>query len=315
MAFHRIKKYSRQIVCQDCVLSCQPNHIEEIPLLKNAQVNSVSLQNHKARSGEERSTLLERDLDLSGMLMCWHLWNSRGMPLSTKKRRVENHRRRGTEKRERLCQSLLTLRGQVLYMAIEKYFLFLMPREVKRKRVIHSLNKLLSRQDRVCFSAFYVYTALGLCQYKLKDTPLQMALLDAGAKLRFAQAGSYQKEKDIQLISSLALSAERMVFPFVQARVLQTENKMDTKQRFALKDSVQSLASHMHAKSNATHTVSCKTSFCKATKHIALQHNRSRGLPEKALSLHCPSVLFSPDIQDIAQSGIPLEGSLTLELS
>ena len=278
MSFHRIKKYSRQIVSQDCVLSCQSNNIGEIPFFKNAQVNSVSLQNQKTRSGGERSIWLERDLDLSGMLMCWHLLNSRSVPLSAQKKKAENQRRTAADKREKVCQSSLTLRGHSLYMAIEKYLLFLMPREIRKKRIIHSLHNLSLRRDRVCLSTFYVNTALGLCQYKMKKTSLQTILW-------------HEKKGDLQP-KSLTLSPERMFFPcfahtYTQAGVARTCTQLT--QKYMQVQSVQT--------QNST----------------SLQDGRSRGFSERGLSLHCPSVLFSPDIQDIAQSGMTLEGSLTLE--
>ena len=199
MASNRIKKYSRQIVCQDMILSCQPDHIEQIPLLKSGKVSAISLRNHKLHSGGERATWLQRDLDLSGMLMCWHLWSSRSALLASSKRRVERQRGTVTEKREKVCESLLTLRKEKLYMAVEKYLLFLMPRETRKKRAVLSLDRSCSRKDRIHLSAFYVDTALGLCQYQLEKTRSQNVPLN-------------QVVKTSQIVAD-TFSPERMCFP------------------------------------------------------------------------------------------------------
>ena len=269
MAFHRIKKYSRQIVCQDMVLSCQANHIEEIPLFKRAGVTAVSLRNQGAGSSGERFAWVEKDLDLSGMLVNWHLWNSRGVPLPTAPSRTEKTRRTSTEKRGKVCNSSLTLRHQSLYMAIEKFLLFLMPREMTNKRTVHMYNQLCSRQDRVRLSAFYVDTALGFRQYLLENTPSKVLPINekrVSADKKFA---------------SLALLSKRISFPSVKADQI---SLTFSSQAFLKK--------------------ACRTT------------ERSYRSTRPTLSLHCPSVLGSPDIQDIAQSGLmTLEGSLTLELS
>ena len=175
MSCHRIKKYSRQIVCQDMVLSCQPDHIEEIPLFQRAGVTAVELRNQRVSSGGEGPSWLERDSDLSGMLVSWHLWSSRSVPFPNAQSRTDKTRRTSTEKRKKTCNSSLTLRNQSLYMSIEKYLLFLMPREMTSKRLVYMLpfaegNESCSRQDRFRFSALYVDTALGLRQYQLQDT-------------------------------------------------------------------------------------------------------------------------------------------------
>lgn len=282
MTFHRIKKYSRQIVCQDCILSCQPNHIEEIPLLKRAQISGLSLQNTKMTTGGERGTLLERDLDLSGMLMSWHLWNSRSVPFFARKKKAESRRRTGIDKRESMCDSLLTLRDQTLYMAIEKYLLFLMPREMKKERIYnHPLHQLSSRRERVQLSALYVHTALGLCQYKVKHISGQNTLLNTGRKERS------------ELISS-TLSPNKILFPCVRKVVHSTESVLcnySLKGVQNIQDFSVSQGDHYNNSRDLAHNPLCKT-----------------------LSLYCPSVLSSPDIQDIAQSGlVTLEGKLTLE--
>ena len=241
------------------VLSCQPDHIEEIPLFKRAGVTAVSLRNQRISSGGEGVLWLERDLDLSGMLVSWHLWSSRGVPFSNAQSRMEKTRRTSTEKRKKMCNSLLTLRNQSLYMSIEKYLLFLMPREMTSKRLVYMLPKSCSRQDRFRFSALYVDTALGLRQYQLQDTSSDRGVSDA---------------KDSRPTLASALSPERVCFPSLPV------------------DDKAMLCTGLYAGS------------------------RPRGSLRPTLSLHCPSVLGAPDIQDIAQSGLmTLEGSLTLELS
>ena len=267
MSCHRIKKYSQQIVCQDMVLSCQPDHIEEIPLFKCARVTAISLRNQRASSGREGPSWLERDSDLSAMLVSWHLWSSRGVPFTDAPSRLEKTRRTSTEKRKKTCNSSLTLRNQSLYMSIEKYLLFLMPREITSKRTVYALSESCSRQDRFRLSALYVDTALGLRQYQLEG-----ALSD----------GVVSDDKGSRPISvcQTSLSPERMCFPFL-----------------AVPDKAMLRVSRY----TGNRPRQCTTTLRKAVR--------------PTLSLHCPSVLGAPDIQDIAQSGLmTLEGSLTLEL-
>ena len=247
------------------VLSCQPDHIEEIPLFKRAGVTAVSLRNQRVSSGGEGPSWLERDSDLSGMLVSWHLWSIRSVPFPDAQSRIEKTRRTSTEKRKKMCNSSLTLRNKLLYMSIEKYLLFLMPREMTSKRLVYMLPKSCSRQDRFRFSARYVDTALGLRQYQLQGT-----LSDKAVPCKT----TFGKGKDFCPIPASALSPERVCFPSLPV----ADKAMLYMGRYA--------------------------------------GTRPRGSLRPTLSLHCPSVLGAPDIQDIAQSGLmTLEGSLTLELS
>lgn len=246
------------------VLSCQPDHIEEIPLFQRAGVTAVELRNQRVSSGGEGPSWLERDSDLSGMLVSWHLWSSRSVPFPNAQSRTDKTRRTSTEKRKKTCNSSLTLRNQSLYMSIEKYLLFLMPREMTSKRLVYMLpfaegNESCSRQDRFRFSALYVDTALGLRQYQLQDTSSEKEVSNA---------------KDSRSTPDSALLPEKVCFPSLPA----ADKAMLRTSRYA--------------------------------------GSRPRGSLRPTLSLHCPSVLGAPDIQDIAQSGLmTLEGSLTLELS
>ena len=254
------------------VLSCQSDHIEEIPLFKRAGVTAVSLRNQRASSGGEGPSWLERDSDLSGMLVNWHLWSSKSVPFPNAPSRTERTRRTSTEKRKKMCNSSLTLRNELLYMSIEKYLLFLMSREMTNKRVVYMLPESCSRQDRFRFSALYVDTALGLRQYQLRDAFSEKVVSD---------------DKSSRSVFTSALSPERVCFPSLP---------------------VPDKALHSDPRKSWLR----KTAVC--TGRYVGTH--PRGSLRPTLSLHCPSVLGAPDIQDIAQSGLmTLEGSLTLELS
>ena len=253
------------------VLSCQPDHIEEIPLFKRAGVTAVSLRNQRASSGGEGLSWLERDSDLSGMLVNWHLWSSKSVPFPNAPSRIERTRRASTEKRKKMCNSSLTLRNELLYMSIEKYLLFLMSREMTNKRVIYMLPESCSRQDRFRFSALYVDTALGLRQYQLRDAFSEKVV---------------SNDKGSRPVFTSALSPEKVCFPSLP--VPEKALHSDSRKRL------------------------CKTMLCTG-RYVT---SRPRRPLRPTLSLHCPSVLGAPDIQDIAQSGLmTLEGSLTLELS
>ena len=261
------------------VLSCQPDHIEEIPLFKRAGVTAVLLRNQRVGSGGEGGSWLERDSDLSGMLVNWHLWSGKSVPFSNAPSRIERTRRTSTEKRKKMCNSSLTLRNQLLYMSIEKYLLFLMPREMTNKRVVYMLPESCSRQDRFRFSALYVDTALGLRQYQLRDVFSEKVV---------------SNDKSPRSILTSALSPEKVCFP-----------SLPVCDKALLSDP---------RKSWLYTTCGCVRKAMLCTGRYT--GSRPRGSLRPTLSLHCPSVLGAPDIQDIAQSGLmTLEGSLTLELS
>ena len=267
------------------VLSCQPDRIEEIPLFKRAGVTAVSLRNQRASSGGEKPSWLDRDSDLSGMLVGWHLWSSRSVPFQDMGSRTEKIRRASTEKGKKLCNSSLTLRKELLYMSIEKYLLFLMPREMTSKGVVYMLPELCSRQERFRLSALYVNTALGLRQYQFKNVSSDKVASD---------------KKGFRTITVSTLSLEKVCFPSLYAPG--KENGFDN--------------SSSSCEQNALTETWLREAGTKPS-FIKLRAGSSpRGSLRPTLSLHCPSVLGAPDVQDIAQSGLmTLEGSLTLELS
>lgn len=294
MASHRIKKYFRQIVCQDFVLSCQTNNVQEIPLIDRAQITCLSLRNKRALVGGERSAWPRKDLDLSGMLVCWHLLNSRGMPALTKRERTENVRRTITKTGEKVSNNpsshklrlYTTLRNDALYTAIEKYLLFLMPREMRKETTVYLSDKPYSRRDRICLSTLYVHTALNLCHYKINDWCLQE--ISSSNKKALSSSNAERGGS----LPSLALSPERISFPLHD--VSRSEGVRNQLAPFAPALRVQ------------------KQIFCKTWR---IRFGLPRLVKSKKLSLHCPSLLNSPDIQDIAQSGLAtLEGSFTLEV-
>lgn len=284
------------------ILSCQSGHIEEIPLLKRAIVSAISLRDQRKRSGGEAHVLSERDLDLSGLLMCWHLWSSRGVPLSPEKRGTESQRKKVVESREKTCQSLLTLRKERLYMAIEKYLLFLMPREISRKRVVPSLDRsvndslyksltsvlpIRSRRKRAHLSAFYVDTALGVCQYQFEKMCLQNVL---PPQLEERRGQSNPAE------SSVAFTIHPKAGIFSSGKTWFPRKDIDT--TFAL--------NHERTQQNRKGVLQGK---------LQRQRTLREGLHGHALLLHCRSVLSSPEIQEVAESGlITLQGSVTLHL-
>lgn len=295
MAFHRIKKYSRQVVCHDMVLSCQLSNIEEIPLFKRAGVTAISLKNQGGGSVGERSSWLGRDSDLSGMLVSWHLWSSRDVPFSIRPSRIE--RTRGTvEKHEnKMCHSSLTLRNQSLYMSIEKYLLFLMPRELTRNRVIRVLGQSYSRQERIRFSAPYVDTALGLRQY-------QFEAAHTSKRIPLSSTATA-----VEASSTCSLSAQRMRFSHMESERI--EDPTTSQFTRVATDLV------WDKRRTSPYPSRERYNFFPNSKNGHVTNCTHRSL-RPILSLHCTSVLGSPDIQDIAQSGfITLEGSLTLELS
>lgn len=309
MASHRIKKYSRQVMCQDCVLSCQPNTIEEIPFLRRAKISMLSLREETTTSAS-RSTYLARDLELAGMLMCWHLWNSRGVPRKGTKRKTDIQRRTGTERGgthnrvvRKVCDSQLNLRDGALYTAIEKYLLFLMPREMRRERTIDIVKgRLLSRRDRFKLSALYMHTALGLCHYILKEMPSQ-SMCDS------------KRERDVPLSlidpASLALATRRIDFPLF----FDSESQTSLARAHIHGVLQNSLLSSAIFSVQAADSGSCGVHDAHTRVHSCSAYPPAR-LNTQTLSLYCPSTLNSPDIQDIAQSGLlTLGGSLTLELS
>lgn len=282
MAYNRIDKYYRQVVCQDLILSCQSKKIEEIPLFKSAQVSRVSLRNQRSNLGAaENSTWFERGLHLSGVLISWHLWGSRSAPFSISLRKAYQKRRTMGEKHERNCQSSITLRDQALWMAMEKYLIFLMPRARRKQRVVCLAKSLISCRDRIGYSAFYADTALGFCQYKLLETLAQNVSSERGdrGQLRLAPK---------------PLLLERICLPC-------NKNLID----LLPKDPLVSGQGRQHRE--AVLQSGIKSCF---------PSDSSRDSKRDTLSLSCPSVLTAPEIQDVAQSGyMTLQGSLTLELS
>ncbi|RYE27709.1 MAG: hypothetical protein EOP45_00250 [Sphingobacteriaceae bacterium] len=310
MSYHRIDKYSRQVVCQDMVLSCQLENIKEIPLFKRARINKLSLRNREiASSGELFSA---RNLDLSGMLINWHLWNQRGASLFSQRKSVSQERERGTtsEKGKAVCESLLTLRKKVLSMAIEKYLLFLMSRDMKSKRLVEPQNHLLSRRKRVDLSALYVDTAFGLrqCDFLSKKmqevVPLAQWKVLSPERIHLPHVEVNYTPIDIYVprVSSLYFKQEcasqLFFFPHLNKLCLFPQEKV-------------------HIKDSALHLRSgLKKDSCRHNKIFPRIATKRRLFRSQPLSLYCPSVLNSPDVQDIAQSGLAtLEGSFVLELS
>ena len=172
-------------------------------------------------------------------------------------------------------------------MSIEKYLLFLMPREMTSKGVVHMLPESCSRQERFRLSALYVNTALGLRQYQFKNASSDKVASD---------------KKGFRTITASTLSLEKVCFPFLYAPGKENcfDNSSSSCEQNALRETW-------------LREAGTKPSFIKLR---AGRCSSPRGSLRPTLSLHCPSVLGAPDVQDIAQSGLmTLEGSLTLELS
>lgn len=319
MTYHRINKYSRHVVSQDCVLSCHANTIQEIPFLNRGKVSSLSLRDQNQNAGTGRLSWLEKDLDLSGMLMCWHLLKSRSMPRATaRKKGAEIQRRKTVEKHERGVNSLLTLRNQTLHMAIEKYLLFLMPREVRKQRAIEIVaSHFLSRRDRFHLSILYVHTALGLCQYRAGSVPLRS--MASNQKKNVISSSSVKDSPTIlREATTPVLAIERISFPFMDSpQHVSLQNLAFRNELTPTIDSTFSWGERTPSCCSPGQSVYGKQKLPQS-ENMGLRvyrQSRSQVFSHQTLSLCCPSLLTSPDIQDVAQSGrLTLDGSLTLEL-
>lgn len=201
-------------------------------------------------------------------------------------------------------------------MAIEKYLLFLMPRQMKDKKWIDRLShSSSSRRSQSLFSCFYADSALGLSQYKL--SPLSAPRVSAPDKAQ-GKAGAHT--------TFLGLLPSRIRFPYTNDETsLSSWSGSDaapltppislTLSRLNRYDAFSNpCREHDHA--NREHAFPPRSLDL---LQIGIQKGRAplhKGFVRQTISLHCRSLQVSPDMQDIAQSvSITLEGSLSLELS
>jgi hypothetical protein len=179
MRLSRIKKYFKSIVCQDVVLCCHTRNAVECPSFKSGKCTSFSLQDQNRYSssspaisskgvlslgnGKASSSISARDLDLCGLLVCWHFLNQRGCPSSLEGQDSQSSllrapmRQSNGQKQKNRIQVQAVLRGKLLEMAVEKWNLFILPRLFEKAK--QSTNK-VAFVDGVCSSVIFPFPQL-----------------------------------------------------------------------------------------------------------------------------------------------------------
>lgn len=390
MRVSRIKKYSKQIVSQDMVISCMVDNVEEIPSIKRGAITSFSYKDQKTRKqGSDRkaessfsaTSLSVRNIHLCGLLTCWHLLNQRGAPTSLEgQESYYTHKKSKVSADKTPCKFRVSLRRREIETAIEKWLFFILPRSFERVENKDKKNLISDRRDNstqhldLCARLAMCHKALQMgVQSAQGDKPLHMngfvKGIEMGAytslystylrrdfmsvrsiyfhtalSLPFSNKVSLDRYKNLSVPAQLSRERTSPAFTYNQDRFVtdhylyarnaqlsracentttQNTNKANIRVYSSNRAESYSSISKMAPVDQSTHVSYADFSTVVQNQlsifNVANKSNvitLSRKSVCNSVSLHCANVLWVPEMQDLAQSGIlVLEGSLSLQLS
>lgn len=347
MRSSRLKKHYKSIVCQDLVLCCQIHNLLECSLLRSGELRSFSYRDEKVVSKVEAAKLPSvhsenssrsrgRDMHLYGFLVCWHLLNQRASPASLEVQEYSVD----SSFLGYGCRALL--RGKQVEVAVEKWNLFILARSFesgsgsvnrdksvtkrsfggkssnatacKAPLCIPQLSVNSFRKDRENVRSFYVSTAL----YKSES----VSILKSTKTGLFSENGmvsaSVSEWKTGSLITRKEEDYEKSITH--ASGVFSFSDKL--KKEWLVKStflpfSFTRSALHYYTEQEESNQNKVYNLFSDAGLKKGKVFSRKLDLlsnSKKFSYLNCPNLLFIPEMQDCAQSGVLIEGSVTLHL-